>query len=132
MMSRQAVQSPTECYCVILQMKHLSSRDELMAAEMIKDLRELFGCVLGRSCSSDAKPENPKNWHNEGISLMNKYCYEDAANCFDQAAQLDPMDAMAWNNQGICYLSLSRFEDALECIEKAIEIDSDYTRRRPR
>ena len=29
-MSRQAEPSPTECYCVILQMKHLSSRDELI------------------------------------------------------------------------------------------------------
>jgi len=62
----------------------------------------------------------------EGLALMKKDRYEEAAENFRQAVSIAPEDHVSWQNMGVCFTSLGKKDEAVDCFKKALDIRPDY------
>lgn len=73
------------------------------------------------------KPQNfnkmtTKVWYNQGDTLANLGCYEEALVSFNQALEIQPDDHAAWVFRGVVLIHLGRYSEALASCEKALAI----------
>jgi tetratricopeptide (TPR) repeat protein len=61
-------------------------------------------------------------FHNYGVSLEALRRFEEAADAYRRAAQLNPSDAEAWANLGAMLAGLGRWKDAAPCQERAMRL----------
>ena|SRR5688572_21572988 len=66
-------------------------------------------------------------FHNYAVSLEAVRCFEEAADAYRSAAQLNPSDAEAWGNLGALLAGLGRWKDAAPCQERAMRLAPSVT-----
>lgn len=64
----------------------------------------------------------------KGITLVCLGKYEEAIQCYEQAIEIDPNDAVAWSNKGITLGWLGKYEEAIKAADEAIRIDPDFAK----
>lgn len=66
-----------------------------------------------------------EEWLEEGIALYKLGKYDEAIECYDEAIEINPEDAVAWKFKGTALYELKRYDEAIKYFDKAIEIDSE-------
>jgi tetratricopeptide (TPR) repeat protein len=66
-------------------------------------------------------------FHNYGVSLEALRHFEESADAYQRAAQLNPSDAEAWGNLGAVLAGLGRWKDAAPCLERAMRLAPSVT-----
>src|SRR5688500_5489202 len=66
-------------------------------------------------------------FHNYAVSLEALRHFEESADAYQRAAQLDPSDAEAWGNLGAVLAGLGRWKDAASCQERALRLAPNVT-----
>lgn len=67
-------------------------------------------------------------FHNYAVSLEALRHFEESADAYQRAAQLNPSDAEAWGNLGGMLAGLGRWKDAAPCQERAMRLAPSVTR----
>jgi tetratricopeptide (TPR) repeat protein len=68
------------------------------------------------------EPKKACHWYNQGNVLRELQQYHEAANCYEQAFKLSPLDKYV-NLQGHMLAELDQYEKALFCFRKASELE---------
>ena len=63
---------------------------------------------------------------NYGIQLANKGDFQQAAEAFCHAIQLNPKYSNAYNNLGLVLQNMNRLEEAEACLRRALELNPNY------
>jgi tetratricopeptide (TPR) repeat protein len=66
-------------------------------------------------------------FHNYAVSLEALRHFEESADAYQRAAQLNPSDADAWGNLGAVLAGLGRWKDAVPCQERALRLAPSAT-----
>ena len=66
-------------------------------------------------------------WHERGISNAKVGNFLEAVNCFENALESEPENAIIWNDLGFAFRKLGKFAQALECFNKALELRPGYS-----
>lgn len=66
-------------------------------------------------------------FYDYGVSLEVLRHFEESADAYHRAAQLNPSDAEAWGNQGAVLAGLGRWKDAAPCLERAMRLAPNVT-----
>ncbi|XP_063819289.1 small glutamine-rich tetratricopeptide repeat-containing protein beta isoform X1 [Pseudophryne corroboree] len=76
--------------------------------------------------SSPADIEKAEQLKDEGNNYMKEQSYQAAVDCYSQAVELDPNNAVYYCNRAAAHSQLGRHSDAITDCEKAIFIDAKY------
>ncbi|XP_072272454.1 small glutamine-rich tetratricopeptide repeat-containing protein beta [Pyxicephalus adspersus] len=77
---------------------------------------------------SPADIEKAEQLKDEGNNHMKEQNYEAAVECYSQAVELDPNNAVYYCNRAAAHSQLGHHEDAITDCEKAISIDEKYSK----
>ncbi|XP_040196094.1 small glutamine-rich tetratricopeptide repeat-containing protein beta [Lithobates pipiens] len=77
---------------------------------------------------SPADIEKAEQLKDEGNNYMKEQNYEAAVECYSQAVELDPNNAVYYCNRAAAHSQLGHHEDAITDCEKAISIDEKYSK----
>ncbi|KAM9331466.1 small glutamine-rich tetratricopeptide repeat-containing protein beta [Gastrophryne carolinensis] len=78
--------------------------------------------------SSSADIEKAEKLKDEGNNFMKDQNYESAVECYSQAVELDPKNAVYYCNRAAAQSQLGHHEDAITDCEKALSIDAKYSK----
>lgn len=78
--------------------------------------------------SAPAAIEKAEKLKDEGNNYMKEQNYEAALDCYSQAVELDPNNAVYYCNRAAAHSQLGRHSDAITDCEKAISIDARYSK----
>ncbi|AKB37112.1 TPR domain protein, putative component of TonB system [Methanosarcina siciliae C2J] len=63
------------------------------------------------------------DWYNMGVYYEQASRYDEAANCYDKAIWIDPLNAKARNNRGVISAIEEKYEDSIKYFEVATELN---------
>lgn len=69
---------------------------------------------------------NATEWKEKGNNYLKNKDYNEALQCYNEAASLEPTNHIHFSNRSACYFNMSNYLKALEDAEKAIKIKPDY------
>ncbi|XP_056397513.1 small glutamine-rich tetratricopeptide repeat-containing protein beta [Hyla sarda] len=78
--------------------------------------------------SASGTIEKAEQLKDEGNNYMKEQNYEAALDCYSQAVELDPNNAVYYGNRAAAHSQLGRHSDAITDCEKAISIDAKYSK----
>ncbi|XP_075695128.1 small glutamine-rich tetratricopeptide repeat-containing protein beta [Rhinoderma darwinii] len=112
----------------------ISSEDVQLAAP--HTLEEVFSQAHSKKDSTPAESpsftpaaiEKAEQLKDEGNNYMKEQIYEAALDCYSQAVELDPNNAVYYCNRAAAHSQLGRHGDAIKDCEKAISIDAKYSK----
>jgi len=73
-----------------------------------------------------APPKSADDWNRQGLDCIRRGAFEEAADCFRQAGDLDPQFTSAHNNLGATLIELGRFEAAIAAFRDILRIQPAY------
>lgn len=76
--------------------------------------------------AKEAAPDDPQTFYNLGLVSQSVGRYEEAANAYRRAAELDPYLASAHYNLGTVLTQLGLLNDAIAAFDKAIEAEPEH------
>ncbi|CAO2637210.1 Small glutamine-rich tetratricopeptide repeat-containing protein beta [Lemmus lemmus] len=82
-------------------------------------------------CKNDIVPlanSVPEDVKDEGHNYVKEEHYTAAVDCYTQALELDPNNAVYYCNRAVAQSKLSHYTDAIKDGKKAIAIDSKYSK----
>ncbi len=65
-------------------------------------------------------------WHNQGFLFDVQQNYEESIKCFDEAIEIDPLDADAWFGKGVVLAKQDKYDDAIKAYDETIKIEPEY------
>lgn len=81
--------------------------------------------------TSQPDADNPEGlaqeWVEKGVALRDLGRFEEAAECYAKALDINPNDFDVWNKRGYALHRAGRYNEAMECYDKAIEIDPTHS-----
>ncbi|XP_075038872.1 small glutamine-rich tetratricopeptide repeat-containing protein beta isoform X1 [Mixophyes fleayi] len=78
--------------------------------------------------SAPADLERAEQLKDEGNNYMKEQNYDAAVDCYSQAVELDPNNAVYYCNRAAAHSQLGHHSDAITDCEKAISIDAKYSK----
>ncbi|XP_078531289.1 small glutamine-rich tetratricopeptide repeat-containing protein beta isoform X1 [Lissotriton helveticus] len=93
-------------------------------------LEEMFtnNICTNNKLSLHEDPEKAIQLKDEGNNHMKEENYRAAVDCYNQAVQLDPNNAVYYCNRAAAYSKLGKFSEAIKDCEAAISIEPSYSK----
>ncbi len=66
-------------------------------------------------------------WHERGISNAKVGNFVEAIDCFENALESEPGNAIIWNDLGFVLRKIGKYQKAMDCFNKALELRPEYT-----
>ncbi len=66
-------------------------------------------------------------WHERGISNAKVGNFKEAVNCFENALESEPENAIIWNDLGFALRKLGKYRQAIDCFNKSITLRPGYS-----
>jgi len=90
------------------------------------DIRGQYRIEAASEADAQFEPVNLSVWWcNKGSSLAEVSRFEEALDCFNRAADLDPKNPLIWEKKAAALRNLSRLEEALESYYRLVAIVPD-------